>query len=159
MEKNVPVLISSSNSLADLNLGIKSKKEPVKKHRYKIKILTEVTFGVAKYNCNGFGICELNLASISWYYKKACRTCNKGIAIISREGQNVKISFFKYSLNGKLIQKYFKENSFLLEENFEFPKFIQKKLKLSEAVLKSGKYTVQESNNYLNIVFNLVSPT
>lgn len=121
-------------------------------------IRAEVEFGNAYNNCKGIGICRVITVSTLRSYKKACRACNKGIALVSKEDQYVRISFFKYSLNCKLIRKYFKGNSFQLEEDFELPKTIQKKLKLKCFTLQAGKYPVRCTRNYLTIVFDPSSP-
>ena len=116
-------------------------------------IRAEVEFGNINNNCKGIGICRVITVSSLRSYKKACRTCNKAVALISKVDNKIKISFFKYSMNSNLIRKYFKDKSFILEEDYKLPKSVLKKLKSKKETLKTGKYKVQYSRNYLSVVF------
>lgn len=99
-----------------------------------VVITVEIEFGRKSLDCQGFGVCRGRVSG------------GKGIFTASnREGS------FVLGMQEKglaKIQKRFKNNVIILEEDFVLPIEITKKLKLKEGyTLKTGKYKLKTGKN------------
>lgn len=101
----------------------------------------EVVFGTPSKNCSGAGVC-LIAGRFPEGYKIACSHAPARIHFLP--GNELVFRFRKHALNNRIIQRYFKANSFLVEEPFQLPRQLVDQWSLPVQNIAAGQYPVQE---------------
>ena len=121
------------------------------------KIFTaEVIFGSPASKCAGAGICKINSPITHHPIATGCLNCNRSIALFNLEASDsVTAHFLRKSMRADVVQKYFDNGFFILESPFRFKKNYGNGLKSKS--IPAGLYTVEKSEDYLTVRFNLIS--
>lgn len=109
-----------------------------------------ISFTVARRrDCDGFGICDLQAILSN-------RTANVGTGLIYADDTNRNMLILEINKSTGITRecndKYFRNGSFLMEDEFEIPAWLLKELTISgtKTILK-GQHRIQETNGILYV--------
>ncbi len=115
----------------------------------------EVVLGRPSAGCKHYGICKverLHFAKGRWQSKSSCGCINRTKALLRYKHNNyLKISFWKTSLKQEILDKYFAEGCFMVDEEYTIPSEVLG----TDIQIPKGIYNFDESSGFLTIRFEL----
>lgn len=125
--------------------------EPVKTEAVAAaKVKVTISFTVARRrDCEGFGICDLEAILSN-------RTANKGTGLIYTDDTNRNMVVLEINKSTGITRecndKFFRNGSFLMEDEFEIPSWLLKELAISGTkTIQKGQHRIQETNGILYV--------
>lgn len=120
----------------------------------KLKLSAEVVFGVSSQGCRGAGICKLATLSDTTKEKSFVSPCKRALAHLSKsENGTLCFRFEKASMCKKTIKRYFQNDCFSIDEDFELPTVLQERLAMPGKVIKHGVYPVLNTPDTFVVFF------
>lgn len=117
----------------------------------------QVEFGnPKKLNCDGFGICTVEMAGHEQLAQRSCCNHCNAMAHLSyvHSGNALILQFRRRDLTDKAYARHFAGGAFLIEEEFSVPPVIARACGLPQpAVFPRGRYSFKESGGRLRIKF------
>ena len=111
----------------------------------------DVVFGSPSMNCNGTGICRINISNFihAQVEKKQCQLTSGLMA--AGPGGKVSLFFFRERLCIRQYRKHFRKGVFEMTEACPIPASISKELHTRAKKLLPGSYTVWEGDGYFRL--------
>lgn len=119
----------------------------------------EVKFGVASRDCDNYGICLVKLVRAASLFQQSvrragsCKGCSAKAIISHASPGHLELAFLKSSLSEKVIQHYFCDSFFNVNEDFYFPDSVCRALQTEELIITKGCYSMQETKGFLLVQF------
>lgn len=126
----------------------------------KLKVKVTVNFGRASKGCSGFGVCSIVISA----EKMAKPSDNSGIGTAETKDGKLVVTLNKSSMTREAMEKYFPNNKFTVEEDFQVAENIVSprdaasgqatgRRQYQPLVIRKGMYSVQDNGSTLTIVF------
>lgn len=123
----------------------------IKVNPARTKLKLEIVFGSLSASCKGSGICKVvpfGIQTEDW----KCPHASAWVYITTEA--RLRIEFIKHSMFQQYIRRYFRWHLFQVQEAFEMPLFVEKRLKVSEKIIvRPGVYSVKETAQKLIVDF------
>ncbi len=108
-----------------------------------------VVIGTIKKNCSGHGICKVLVGSHTEKHK-----CRSVMALIDVDAHGApRMAFPRAGICARLRESHFHGPTFLLEEEFVLPTWLNDQLELSAARLEPGRYPIHQVPGYYLVTF------
>ena len=116
-------------------------------------IKTEVIFGRASRDCTGHGICRVQVLTNQVLIDD--KTCSSSIAFIQ---QGIDKQIYFYFLNSSLCikaqKKYFRKDTFQVQESFMLPYGISQSFGMEQNfIIENGLYPIVKTDKYSIVIF------
>lgn len=111
----------------------------------------ELILGVTSKRCSGNGICSL--------YTKGSINLEKAyinfaaVEIECDAAENLLFRIQKDTMRQSTILKYFSQPNFLMEEDFQLPRFLKEKFSIKRPNISKGTYQINEFKNSYHLFF------
>lgn len=130
---------------------------PLSRRRNTIR--TEVKFGTPSTDCRGLGICKV-VPKASWSHPDlSCRTCRRALAFFTLADGRLEIRFIRRTMCAYTWGKYFGQQLFIVEEDFELSTAITEQFRLpTGSRIPAGIYPVQECGELACIYIGALAP-
>ncbi len=119
------------------------------------KIYAEVVFGTPNRDCRGYGICKVIAFSEHDHPQPKC--CSAPATLSLTTPQKLCMNFKVTHLSPKVLERYFKDDIFLIYENFSFPLWCNEFFQTEDMVIYSGKYRIDKNRKDYAIVFDVLT--
>ncbi len=113
----------------------------------------EIIYGLPSRNCRGMGICQVKLQENANSLTQ-CKCSSLALARITAKG-SLELRIFRQSLDPLLYQAHFQNLEFVLEEPKVLESSVCDALKTGPIELMAGKYPIQESQEYIQVLIDL----
>lgn len=113
----------------------------------------EIIYGLPSRNCRGMGICQVKLLENAGSLPH-CKCSSLALASLSTKG-TLELRIFRHSLAPLQYQAHFQNQEFVLEEPKVLESSVCEALKIGPSELLAGKYPVQESQEYMQVLIDL----
>ena len=109
-------------------------------------IESQVVFGTPNRNCLGSGICKVYTIHAAKRLHIACEMVPTRLAVSDKD---LLISFSAADCSESLRQKQFRGMHFWIEEAFQLPSWLVRKLDIPAAFIPVGEYPIQRKNGFI----------
>jgi hypothetical protein len=113
----------------------------------------EIIYGLPSRNCRGMGICQVKLQENA-NTLSPCKCSSLALVRVTARGA-LELRIFRHSLDPLQYQAHFQNLEFVLEETKVLESSVCEALKIGPTELLAGKYPVQESQEYLQVLIDL----
>jgi hypothetical protein len=113
----------------------------------------EIIYGLPSRNCRGMGICQVKLLENANNLCQ-CKSSSLALAKVSAKG-GLELWILRHSLDPLQYQARFQNLELVLEETKVLESSVCEALKIGPAALLAGKYPVQESEEYIQVLIDL----
>lgn len=114
-----------------------------------------VRFGMPSKDCRNFGICRIEVVDgkhpIQTHYAKVLAWFTK-----NEEGC-LEFSFLKTSLTAGTKAHFFKNDTFLIKEQYIFPDSLAQQLRHKTLIIQPGLYPVEKKPMHYRVTMNVVA--
>lgn len=111
----------------------------------------ELILGVASKRCIGNGICSLYTKGSLNREKAYCHFAETKIT--TDANARLLFAFNKNTMRKSTKEKYFSRSSFIMEEDFLIPEFVQEELALNRYLIPQGHYLMYDFAGHYYVFF------
>lgn len=113
---------------------------------------SQVIFGTPSRNCSGSGICKVYTIHGA---RRLTISCEMVMARLAFWDTQLQMSFSIKACSEQLLQKQFGNGSFLMEEIFHLPSWLNRKWNNPAAFVPVGTYPIECRNDFIWLKFPL----
>ena len=114
---------------------------------------SQVIFGTPSRDCSGSGICKVYTIHAAKRLNISCEIVRVRLVLLEMDLQ---VCFSEQECTDQLIQKLFCAEHFLVDERFQLPGWLNRKLDIQPASIPTGSYPIKRTNGFIWLKLPLV---